>query len=78
VGFSTFWGENFASKKEAKRKKQKAQVLRKPKPEAKARFAPIGAPGTCGLRPAAPGVRHHLMYNESLELTAPQHTAVKI
>jgi hypothetical protein len=22
--------------------------------------------------------RHHLMYNESLELTAPQHTAVKI
>jgi hypothetical protein len=21
--------------------------------------------------------RHHLMYNESLELTAPQHTAVK-
>jgi hypothetical protein len=23
-------------------------------------------------------VRHHLLYNESLELTAPQHTAVKI
>jgi hypothetical protein len=24
-----------------------------------------------------PPTRHHLMYNESLELTAPQHTAVK-
>jgi hypothetical protein len=38
-----------------------------------------------GPRPALPSSitartrsRHHLMYNGSLELTAPQHTAVKI
>jgi hypothetical protein len=41
------------------------------------RLVPFHAPGNNALQHATPRRRHHLMYNESLELTAPQHTAVK-
>jgi hypothetical protein len=53
-------------------------ALRNKKPRGYSTLRTLPCAWLCCRRPAsAPIARHHFMYNESLELTAPQHTAVK-